>query len=48
MGSEAEIVLLSHSDSNVNGQEASDVATSCNVNLITAGSVLPDLRHKIP
>lgn len=29
MGSEAETVLLSHCDSNVYGQEASDVATSC-------------------
>lgn len=47
MGSEAEAVLLSRCDSNVYGQEARDVATSCNANLVTAGSVLPDLLKKL-
>lgn len=47
MGSEAGTGLLSHCDSKVYGQEARDVATSCNANLVTGDSVLPDLLHKI-
>lgn len=47
MGSKAETVLLFHCNSNVYSQEIRAVATSCNANLVTAGSTLPDLLHKI-